>query len=111
MRIDIRQRFKLIAALSIGLLISAGAQSKPNDHSHHLHMNHNLPAISWTEAPLFKVDKKRTRGFKGFTLQGMQAEEVTVYPGNTEDSWSVAVKDNAVKVKNRGGMKGGYHWI
>jgi len=109
--VEIRQRFKFIAALLLGLFMTAGAQAKTNDHSHHQHMNHNSPVINWTEAPLLTEDKKRARGFKGFTLHGVQAEEVTVYPGNTEESWSVAVKDNAVKVKNRGGMKGGYHWI
>jgi len=111
MTVDIRQWFKVITALFMGLLMTAGVQAKTNDHSHHQHMNHNQSAISWTEAPLLAVDKKRTRGFKGFTLKGMQAEEVTIYPGNTEESWSIEVKDNAVKVKNRGGMKGGYHWI
>ncbi len=100
----------MVTALSIGLLMTTAVHSKTSDHSHH-DLHDNASKTRWTDAPLLAVDKKRTRGFKRITLKDMHADQVTVYPSDVQESWSDAVPDNVIEVKNRGGKKGGYHWI
>lgn len=108
---DTRYPSGVMAALLAGVLVSFGAQSKTDDHSHHPGMADRQLAVNWTDAPLLIPDKKRTRGFKRINIKGLQVDEATVHHGDGEDSWTVAVQDNAVQIKNRGGKQGGYHWI
>ena len=106
-----RRQFELFTALLIGLLSATYVQSKADDHSHHHQMQDHHTQKSWTDAPVMTLDKKRTRGFKRIFLQGVNTEQVTVYPADAEEIWTVEVQDQAIKVKNRGGRQGGYHWL
>ncbi|OOY51861.1 hypothetical protein [Solemya velum gill symbiont] len=101
----------MISALLTGLLMSFGAHSSTGDHSHHSGMVDHQSDNYWTAAPLLIPDKKRTRGFKRIIFKNLQADEATVHHGDAEESWTVAVKDNAAKIESRGGKQGGYHWI
>jgi len=111
MRRDMRQNCRIITALLTGLLLSFGAQSKTGDHNHHLGMIDHLSKINWTDAPLLILDKKRTRGYKRIVFKGLRVDEATVHHGAAKESWTVAVKENVAKIKNRGGKQGGYYWI
>jgi len=108
---EFKSRITLIVVLFIGLIITNGVQSKTDDHGHLRSANDQQPVLAWTDTPILIPDKKRTRGFKRLTLKGMNADQATVYPADVRESWSDAVPDNVIEVKNRGGKKGGYHWI
>jgi len=108
---ELKSRTVLIMALLSGLLITNGVQSKTDDQGHHRSTHNQQLVKAWTDTPILIPDKKRTRGFKRLTLKGMHADQATVYPADVQESWSDAVPDNVIEVKNRGGKKGGYHWI
>ncbi len=101
----------LVTALLSGLLITSGVQSKTGNHNQHQAMQDQYSVKAWTDTPILIPDNKRTRGFKQIILKGIQADQVTVYPSDIQENWSDAVPDNVIKVKNRGGKKGGYHWV